>query len=79
MIKVANVKADKNGKIRFSITDDKFTIYGCTLAKTKDGNEFVSFPSYKIGEKCLNNAFCKLTDEETSAIICAVNSMANAE
>lgn len=39
-------------------------IYGCWLKETKDGNNFVSFPSYKGTDgKYYSHAYFKVTDE----------------
>lgn len=46
-IKVTRVKAFEDGGIRFDMVVNGVTIYNMSVVKSKDGNEFLSFPSRK--------------------------------
>ena len=65
---------DKTGTIFFDLDINGLTVYGCTVAKRKDGNgEFISFPSRKGSDgKYYSIVYCALSQEDQDRILDAV-------
>lgn len=65
---------DKTGTIFFDLDINGLTVYGCTVAKRKDGNgEFISFPSRKGADgKYYSIVYCALSQEDQDRILDAV-------
>lgn len=62
-VEVTRAKEIK-GSYAFDMRVNGVMIYGCWLKETKDGNNFVSFPSYKGTDgKYYSHAYFKVTDE----------------
>ena len=63
-----------NGAILFDLELNGVCIYGCHNAVSRDGNEFIGFPSRKGNDgKYYSVAWAPLSDEDTADIIEAVN------
>lgn len=62
-VEVTRAKEIK-GSYAFDMRVNGVMIYGCWLKETKDGNNFVSFPSYKGTDgKYYSHVYFKVTDE----------------
>lgn len=75
--KVDHVKMDSKDRVRFSLTVNGVTVYGCNAVEGKNG-DFISFPSYKGTDgKYYNHAYIPLTDEEQEGILLDVEKELN--
>lgn len=75
--KVDYVKMDSKDRVRFSLTVNGVTVYGCNVVEGKNG-DFISFPSYKGKDgKYYNHAYIPLTDEEQEGILLDVEKELN--
>lgn len=58
----------------FNMILNGVTIYNCTVAETKDGKYFISFPSRKGSDgKWYSNVYFRFSDEDTEKILDAVS------
>jgi len=62
-----------NWGVGFNMVLNGVTIYNCTVAYTKDGKQFISFPSRKgTDEKWYSYVYFRFTDADLEAILEAV-------
>lgn len=74
---VDNVKMDSKDRVRFSLTVNGVTVYGCNVIEGNNG-DFISFPSYKGKDgKYYNHAYIPLTDKEQEGILLDVEKELN--
>lgn len=74
---VDHVKMDSNDRVRFALTVNGVTVYGCNVVEGKNG-DFISFPSYKgKDEKYYKHAYIPLTDKEQESILLDVEKELN--
>ena len=74
---VDHVKIDSKDRIRFALTVNGVTVYGCNVVEGKKG-DFISFPSYKGNDgKYYNHAYIPLTPEEQESILLDVEKELN--
>lgn len=74
---VDHVKMDSKDRVRFSLTVNGITVYGCNVVEGKNG-DFISFPSYKGKDgKYYNHAYIPLTDKEQERILIDVEKELN--
>lgn len=74
---VDRVKMDSKDRVRFSLTVNGVTVYGCIVMEGKNG-DFISFPSYKGKDgKYYNHAYIPLTDKEQESILLDVEKELN--
>ena len=70
----------RNGVILFDLELNGVCIYGCHIEESRDGNEFIAFPSRKGNDgKYYSIAWAPLSDEDTADIIDAVDKKLNEE
>lgn len=75
---VSQVKMFDNGGIMFTLTINDITIYGCKVATTKDGRDFISWPSRKGADgKYYSHVFVKLSDVDSANILKKVEEILN--
>lgn len=68
IVKVTRAKEIK-GSYAFDMEVNGVTIYGCWLKESKDGSNFVSFPSYKGSDgKYYSHAWFKVSEEVEAEI-----------
>lgn len=66
---VSRVKMDAKGRVRFALTVNDITVYGCNVVEGKNG-DFISFPSYKGSDgKYYNHVYVPLTESEQKGIL----------
>ena len=59
--------------VSFNMVLNGVTIYNCTVAETKEGKPFISFPSRKgSDDKWYSYVYFKFTDADSKAILDAV-------
>ena len=58
-----------NGNVSFDMTYQGIKLYRLTVIKTKDGDEFISFPSYESNGKWYNFIYMALSKEDQEKII----------
>ena len=64
-------------KVRFALTVNGVTVYGCNVVEGKNG-DFISFPSYKGNDgKYYNHAYIPLTAEDQEHILLSVEKELN--
>lgn len=74
---VDRVKMDSKGRVRFALTVNGVTVYGCNVVEGKNG-DFITFPSYKGKDgKYYNHAYIPLTDKEQEGILLDVEKELN--
>lgn len=74
---VSYVKMDLKGRVRFALTVNGVTVYGCNVVEGKNG-DFISFPAYKGNDgKYYNHAYIPLTAEEQEGILLDVEKELN--
>lgn len=74
---VDHVKMDSKDRVRFALTVNGVTVYGCNVVEGKNG-DFISFPSYKgKDEKYYNHVYIPLTDKEQEVILLDVEKELN--
>lgn len=74
---VDHVKIDSRGRVRFSLTVNGVTVFGCNVVESKTG-DFISFPYYKgTNGKYYNHAYIPLTDKEEEDILLDVEKELN--
>lgn len=74
---VDHVKMDSKDRVRFALTVNGVTVYGCNVVEGKNG-DFISFPSYKGKDgKYYNHAYIPLTDKEQEGILLDVEEELN--
>lgn len=74
---VDHVKMDSKDRVRFALTVNGVTVYGCIVMEGKNG-DFISFPSYKGKDgKYYNHAYIPLTDKEQEGILLDVEKELN--
>ena len=74
---VDHVKMDSRDRVRFALTVNGVTVYGCSVVEGKNG-DFISFPSYKgKDEKYYNHVYIPLTDKEQEGILLDVEKELN--
>ena len=60
----------RNGAILFDLELNGVSIYGCHIAESRDGNEFIGFPSRKGSEgKYYSVAYALLSEDDTGDIL----------
>ena len=60
--------------VGFNMILNGVTIYNCTVAETKDGNFFISFPSRKGTDgKWYSYVYFRFSEEDQNAILAAVS------
>ena len=63
----------KNGAILFDLELNGVCIYGCHIAESRDGNEFIGFPSRKGNDdKYYYVAWAPLSEDDTADILDSV-------
>ena len=63
----------RNGAILFDLELNGVCIYGCHIAESRDGNEFIGFPSRKGSDgKYYSVAWASLSDDDTADILDSV-------
>lgn len=66
---VSHVKMDAKERVRFALTVNDITIYGCNVVEGKNG-DFISFPSYKGSDgKYYNHVYVPLTESEQKEVL----------
>lgn len=74
---VDRVKMDSKDHVRFALTVNGVTVYGCNVVEGKNG-DFISFPSYKGKDgKYYKHAYIPLTDKEQEDILLDVEKELN--
>lgn len=74
---VDRVKMDSKDRVRFTLTVNGVTVYGCNVVEGKNG-DFISFPSYKGKDgKYYNHVYIPLTDKEQEGILLDVEKELN--
>lgn len=74
---VDHVKMDSKDRVRFALTVNGVTVYGCNVVEGENG-DFISFPSYKgKDEKYYKHAYIPLTDKEQEDILLDVEKELN--
>lgn len=74
---VDRVKMDSNDRVRFALTVNGVTVYGCNVVEGKNG-DFISFPCYKGKDgKYYNHVYIPLTDKEQEGILLDVEKELN--
>lgn len=74
---VDRVKMDSKDRVRFALTVNGVTVYGCNVLEGKNG-DFISFPSYKGKDgKFYNHVYIPLTDKEQEGILLDVEKELN--
>lgn len=74
---VDHVKMDSKDRVRFALTVNGVTVYGCNVVEGNNG-DFISFPSYKGKDgKYYNHAYIPLTDKEQEHILLDVEKELN--
>lgn len=71
-VRVVNTKKDKEEKVIvfFTLVLNGVTINNCNIAQTKDGKDFISFPSRKDNNgQYRTDVFFVFSDEDTALII----------
>ena len=58
-----------NGNISFDVTYGGIKFYRLTVIKTKDGDEFISFPSYESNGKWYSYYYIALSKEDQEKLI----------
>ena len=58
-----------NGNVSFDMEYEGITFYRLTVVQTKDGNEFISFPSYESNGKWFNYYYLPLSQDDQEKII----------
>ena len=66
-----------NGNVSFDMEYAGMTFYRLTVVKTKDGKEFVSFPSYESNGKWYNYFYMPLSEKDQDALIDLVYKVVN--
>ena len=62
-----------NWGVSFNMVLNGVTIYNCTVAETKDGKQFISFPSRKgSDDKWYSYVYFRFSDADLEAILEAV-------
>lgn len=60
--------------VGFNMVLNGITIYNCTVAETKEGNFFISFPSRKGTDgKWYSYVYFRFSEEDLNAILAAVS------
>lgn len=68
-----------NDKVFCDLTINGITIYGCTVATTKDGKDFISFPQKKgKDDKYYSVVYCRLSDQDSEKILKEIEKSVNA-
>ena len=63
----------RNGAILFDLELNGVCIYGCHIAESRDGNEFIGFPSRKGSDgKYYSVAWASLSEDDTADILDSV-------
>lgn len=63
----------RNGAILFDLELNGVCIYGCHIAESRDGNEFIGFPSRKGSDgKYYSVAWAPLSEDDTADILDSV-------
>ena len=63
----------RNGAILFDLELNGVCIYGCHIAESRDGNEFIGFPSRKGNDgKYYSVAWASLSEDDTADILDSV-------
>ena len=63
----------RNGAILFDLELNGVCIYGCHIAESRDGNEFISFPRRKGNDgKYYSVAWASLSEDDTADILDSV-------
>ena len=63
----------RNGAILFDLELNGVCIYGCHIAESRDGNEFIGFPSRKGNDgKYYSVAYASLSEDDTADILDSV-------
>lgn len=74
---VDHVKMDSKDRVRFALTVNGVTVYGCNVVEGKNG-DFISFPSYKGKDgNYYNHVYIPLTDKEQEDILLDVEKELN--
>lgn len=74
---VDHVKMDSKDRVRFALTVNGVTVYGCNVVEGTNG-DFISFPSYKGKDgKYYNHVYIPLTDKEQEDILLDVEKELN--
>lgn len=74
---IDHVKMDSTGHVRFALTVNEVTVYGCNVVEGKNG-DFISFPSYKGKDgNYYKHAYIPLTDKEQEDILLDVEKELN--
>lgn len=74
---VDHVKMDSKDRVRFALTVNGVTVYGCNVVEGKKG-DFISFPSYKGKDgKYYYHVYIPLTDKEQEGILLDVEKELN--
>lgn len=74
---VDRVKMDSKDRVRFALTVNGVTVYGCNVVEGKNG-DFIAFPSYKGKDgKYYNHVYIPLTDKEQEGILLDVEKELN--
>lgn len=66
-----------NGNVSFDMEYAGITFYRMTVVKTKDGKEFISFPSYESNGKWYNYFYIPLSEKDQDALIDRVYEVVN--
>lgn len=69
---------DESGTVFFNLFLNGVTIYGCTVGTTKDGHDFIAFPSRKGKDgKYYSIAYASISDEDQDKILKDVETQLN--
>ena len=69
---------DESGTVFFNLLLNGVTIYGCTVGTTKDGHDFIAFPSRKGKDgKYYSIAYASISDEDQEKILKDVETQLN--
>lgn len=70
-LEVKNVRVvGKDDYVFMTLVINGVTVNNCSVKQTKDGEDFVSFPSYKGSDgKWYSTVYCKLSDEDSTKIL----------
>ena len=76
-VKIKRAYEFDNGNVSFDMEYAGMTFYRMTVVKTKDGKEFVSFPSYESNGKWFNYYYMPLSEKDQDALIDLVYEVVN--
>ena len=76
-IKIKRAYEFDNGNVSFDMEYAGITLYRLVVVKTKDGREFVSFPSYEQGGKWYNYFYIPMNEKDQDKLIDMVYAVVN--